>query len=548
MPVRVGPTPAGKAPPVLGNQSVKRPLLDTKHADWTLYSDTWLNTSVMYDGSPAIDKCVSRFLTQRPREDIILFAHRCALFTYENHLRTGLGYYEAQMFREDPDIHLKMKDPKTGDPVVDSTLNPEQEAFYTLRFLKNCDRAGTPMVDKWQKVYQYGLLYGSAWLLTDLPSPSTAPNTLKDQQDQYLLDPYQVLYQPRDIINYEVDEQGNLEWAMVFTRIEKQEFLKPAMVTDRWSYYDRQTYSIYEQTYARESTDVQIKATQDDEPCLLVATGYHAMHASNQVPLQKVTFPTSWWLAKGAYSPARSLINVSNARQWSLLMSALAVPVVKTSREITQITNSETTFLQLDPGDEYSYTEPEGRAWAELLKEKISLKEDMYRSMYLVAMARDTNATAAAQSGVSKQQDMAPSHVVLSGMGAILRSSMQEALQRVALVRASLPGSEGDADLVPDVRGFDFDDSLSVEEIDVIQTLLGVEVPSDLFEKELFKSAARSFFKNSNPDGLTEIFKQIDAAPTKEQRDQAALQQKADLIRSNITARVKDPVLKEVSQ
>ena len=54
---------------------------------------------------------------------------------------------------------------------------------------------------------------------------------------------------------------------------------------------------------------------------------------------------------------AKAHINVTNVRHWSLHMAALAVPVVMTSKEISQLTISEGGFILLDPSDEYKYAE-----------------------------------------------------------------------------------------------------------------------------------------------------------------------------------------------
>ena len=100
-----------------------------------------------------------------------------------------------------------------------------------------------------------------------------------------------------------------------------------------------------------------------------------------------------------------------------------------------------------------------------------------------------------AASGVSKQQDMQPSHDVLNGIGEILRQTMQSILGIVAKARSTVPGCEADAALTFDVRGYNFEDKAGVDDIVVIQDLLDMNVPSDTFYKELCMMAVRGQLK-----------------------------------------------------
>jgi hypothetical protein len=545
MALRIGSAPQGMTPLTPpDNTIISRSLLDVRHPDWQVNNEAWVKCALMYEGEPVISKNADKFLSMRPQEDPGVYQHRLSLFIHNNHLGTGMGYYEAQMFNENPDITIQQQS-KTGGTDIQSKLSPEQQAFYEQRYLKNCDRAGTPLIDKFQKVYQFMLEFGAAWVLTDLPQPEDAPISLQDQKAKNQLDPYNVLFEPIDVINWKRDDKGDLEWAVIFTSTFEQEFLKTPEMVDRWYFYDRQTYRIYEQHYEAPTSKGVVTAPDENKaPCKLVATGYHCMAKLNQLPLVEYKLPLNWWLAKCAYSPAIGLINTDNVRRWSMHMAALAVPVVFTEENLSSLKISEYGFIKLKPGDKYEFSEPEGRSWVELGKESISLKENIFRSMYLVSMARDTNATAAAQSGVSKAQDMAPSHVVLSGMGAVLRQAMQDCINRVRLVRSLLPGSEEDANLAIDVRGFQFEDKISVEEIEIVATLLEMEIPSDSFEKEMFKATIGAFLKNCNPDTIAKMYSEIDSAPTREQRDQAKIDMQLQTVRKRITAANTDPVAK----
>ena len=544
--------------------AVRRCEIDAKHLEWAANQELWSNVQTLYEGGAAIKAVAERFLKRRPKEDNTVFQHRLDQFNYENNIGAGLGWHEAAMFEADPsiDIHTKLADGNT-DP--DGKITPDQDAFYNQRFLKDCDRKGTTYIDLFRRVFTNILLYQRCFVAVDLPAredETTGPRTLQDERNANLLDPYLCVLTPLDVINWECDAYGNLLWAVVYSRTQKRDFLKKPQAVERWYYYDRQQYRVYESMGSGEThatpedagattegaaiaaLDSIVAHGQDKTPVKLVRIGYHPLASRNVVPIFKIEVQSGWWMANRVYLPAMKHININISLEWSLFMAGLAVPVLITDDDIATITQSETGFLKLGKGSDYKFAEPTGRAWEWLDKKAHSLKEEIWRGMYLVSQARNTSATAMAASGVSKQQDMQPSHDVLNGIGDVLRAGMQMILGWVAQARAALPGFTADENLTFDVRGFTFEDKLSVDDINIIQDLLAMKVPSNLFEKEMFILAVRTALKDINPDQLQKIIEEIKKAPTAEERaqqqqanDQSQMEQQQ---RRQMTALMKD--------
>lgn len=532
--VTVRPAPKGMAPVDMTNvpTAVERDVIDAKHPSWKQHQEVWFNTAVMYEGGTLIKKFATKFLFRRPKEDASVYAHRLELFTYENNIGTGLGWWQAEMFSADPKIDIRTKD-ADGNPVTDATINPDADKYYNQQLLKDCDKHGTSFLDFYKDVFRNLLLFRECFVLLDRkPMDPDSVVTLEDARKSGEYDPYLCAYSPLDVINWDTDAFGNLNWAVVYKCTEQQRFLLPALKIERWYYYDRQQYRIYESVSDAGSTPVQ----QDQKAKVaLVETGFHAMAANDMVPLQHIEFPEGWWLSNRAYLPATEHIDTVNVLRWSLRMAGLAVPVVCTDDDISTLTQSEYMFIKLSQGSTYNWSEPEGRSWTHLADRIKVLTEEIWRAMYLVAQSRSTSATASSQSGVSKQQDMAPSHDVLGGMGGILRAAMQNTLQFVMLAR-------GDDNLIPDVTGFTFEDKLTSAELDVIEAVLALGIPSDLFEREVYKLAIRLVLKGANDDLLNKIFEQVMTGPTRGEQQAAQLQQRANLVRQNITTALKDPV------
>jgi hypothetical protein len=145
--------------------------------------------------------------------------------------------------------------------------------------------------------------------------------------------------------------------------------------------------------------------------------------------------------------------------------------------------------------------------------------EDIFRAFYLIAQARNTSATPAAQSGVSKQQDMAPSKKTLSLFGDLLRQAMQKAMNDVSQARGE--------ELQWDVNGFEFPEEPVDGELATINTALAMSIPSLVVERELYKKAVDTLFSDANPELRAAMHREIDAAPAKAERDRAAMEASA---------------------
>ncbi|WP_321471126.1 hypothetical protein [uncultured Paludibaculum sp.] len=537
MPFTVTPSPKGFPP--LDTSAVETTMarkdVDARHPEWTARQDLWFNVGVLYEGGHLIKQHAERFLPKRPREDSSVYAHRLAHFTYENHMGTGLGWHEAEMFKRPPTITIKVAD-ADGQP-TEATLSPEQEDFYS-RVQKDCDRHGTALVDQCRKVFNDLLLYQHSWILTDMPvQPEAGINSLADQKAKRLLDPFTQVVSPMQVINWDCDDYGNLIWAVIYTKATTRAFGKAPVTVERWYLLDQQTFRVYE---AEDRGDAQSAVDRDKQPVNLVRIGYHALAAKGRVPLSRISVQPGWWMGNRTYLTALEHVDVSNSLKWSLKMAALAMPVIITNDDITQLHQSEGGFFKMsaEQGANYKFAEPSGTCWEHLANKAAASKEEIFRSLYLISQARTNKATASAQSGVSKQQDMKPSHDVLNGIGDVLRCAIQGTLDNIAAARALIPGFESDANLVFDVRGFTFEDSVTVDEVDTISGVHALKVPSKTFEKEVDKLVVQAVLPDMNPEMKTAIFREIDAAPTRGELEQQQQEAEADRLSASLNAAV----------
>lgn len=488
-------------------------LLDLKHPEYEARYEAWLDLSLMYEGGSALKARCERLLKKRPREDEEVYAARMDRFTYQNILGTGLGWYGAAMFDTAPEIFFNGK---SGS-----------EAY--TKFLTNCDGIGTGYVDFFKRVFQVLLTYGTGWVLTDLRAlgPDEPPAaSLEEERQRGLLDPHLACYSPLSVINWQTDEIGELEWAVVKTEVQQQRFLQKAEIVTTFYYYDRENYKVYED---RRDPAEQIRVATDDagRVAKLIREGKHALSHVGRLPVRRVTLSEGLWLANRAYLLLVDHLNQDNTLAWMLFMSNLAVPVVIGDVDPSSMTYTETGYLHFPSGTLYQWSEPEGRSIVQSAKRVEALREECFRSMNLQAQGRSMRATPAMQSGRSKILEMAPAKQILAGMGDDVRRHMQDVLMDVRDARH-------EPEVEPDVRGFTFQEDMSTEEVFAVNSLLKMRVPSKTFEKYVYKKVAKAWMIDANRKELAKVYDEIEVGPTMEEREQQDVKNRIKLARDEM--------------
>jgi len=479
---------------------VRVSLLNSQHPEYVVRQDAWTDLSLLYEGGAELKAHGERLLKKRPREDEEVFAARLDHLTYQNILQTGLGWYSAAMFETPPEI----------------LFDGAQDDDFFDKFLEDCDGSGTSFVDFWKKAFQYMLTYSCAWVLTDLKAlepDDPVPLTLEDERRLGLLDPHLAVYGPLNVLNWRTDERGELRWAVVRTEVEDQEFLQEKELVTRWYYYDREEYRVYEDRRSPEE-DVRIASNDTNRRAKLIRGPLpHSLSHVHRVPIRRVGLTGGLWIANRAYLLLLDHFNQDNTLRWALLMSNMAMPVIIGDGDNSSMTYSEVGYLQFPSGTTYTWSEPEGKSFSHSAKRVESLREECFRSMNLQAQGRSMRATPAMQSGRSKILEMAPAKQILAGMGDDIVRHMQDVLDDVRDARKK-------PDVHPDVRGLNFQEDMTTEEVFAVTSLLSLQIPSKTFEKFIQKRVAKAWMIDANREELTIVYDEIEAGPTMEERAQ----------------------------
>jgi hypothetical protein len=305
------------------------------------------------------------------------------------------------------------------------------------------------------------------------------------QSRAYLTD-----YGPDEVINWNHDRLGGLDWIVLRTSC-----LQQSKVTDakweketRWIYYDRENYQIY-------------RKRGESSPIELIDEGKHGLAALGRVPVFEMKVSEGLWLMNKSASLQLEHFNKSNALSWALTMGLFASPVVYSDREWKQVVG-ESYYIQLGKDDRFGWTEPEGKVYQIAADNLDKLRDEIYRVSYLMIQAGETGA-GARQSAVSKQLDFATTEEVLRAYGATVREAMKRTLGAIAAAR-----QDG---VTIDVSGMDeFDINDLGTELDDAQKLLSLGIESKTLKKEVFKRLALKYLSAAGQNTKTKVAEEIE--------------------------------------
>jgi len=453
--------------------------IDREHPEYKLRKQVWRRYRDLYAGGEQLRLNAQHYLVRRQREPGDVYAERLLRVFYENYIGSIVDWYAATVFRREPVITFEGK-------------HESAKQFYSC-LIDDVDRKGTRVTDFWRRQLIETMVAGGSYVLVDFPRAAANKGRSRAEEDAggasraYLVD-----YPVEDVINWSVDDQGNFEWVVLRTkqlkkdRVEDEEWRTEV----RWSYYDKQTFRIYQRIEDGETSDAR-----------LVDEGTHGLAKLGRVPLFPLRIPEGLWLVNRAGLLQLEHFNKSNALAWALTMGLFAMPVVYSEREWSQMVG-ESYYIQLGPGDKFGWTEPEGKVYQIAADNLRSLQEEIYRVCYL-AQAGASLDRKGATSGISKQLDFSITREVLAAFADGVKGQMRTVLEAIEAAR-----EDG---LEISVTGMDeFDIADYSTELGDAQQLLGLGVESPTLKKEVFKKLALKYLSDSRQEVKDRIVEEID--------------------------------------
>jgi len=450
--------------------------INREHPEYAARKTMWMRYRDLYSGGEQLRERASEYLTRRHKEPNQIYAERLSKVFYENYIGSIVDWYAATLMHRVPNITFE------GSGAAAKT-------FYA-DLSNNCDLRGTSLSEFFRQRFVETLICGTSYIVANFPRANGPASTRAEEDASGRSRAYLTSYGADEVINWNYDEVGGLEWMVIRTSC-----LQQSKVTDekweretRWIYYDRENFQIYRKR--GESKEIE-----------LIDEGRHGFAGLHRVPVFQMKVTDGLWLLNKSALLQLEHFNKSNALSWALTMGLFATPVVYSDREWNQVIG-ESYYIQLGPQDRFGWAEPEGKVYQIAADNLVKLKDEIYRVCYLLIQAGETSSNSQ-QTALSKQMDFGTTEEVLRSYGDTVKDSMKQVLWAVAAAR-----QDG---ISIDVTGMDeFDIDEFSGELDDAKKLLDLGIGSPTLVKQVFKNLALKYLSDARQEIKNQVSEEID--------------------------------------
>jgi len=171
-------------------------ILNTRHPHYIERAADWSFFLKSYEGGSSYLRSGNLF--RYVKEPEIAYNERLKRAAYYNYCAPIIDIYNAHLFRQG---------------AVRVTDDPELVAFF-----EDVDGLGTTMDTFMKEVQCMAQIFGKYHVAVDLPAPEVEPASMQAQREMGLR-PYLVKLDPRDLVNWQLDDSGRLVWARIRERV-----------------------------------------------------------------------------------------------------------------------------------------------------------------------------------------------------------------------------------------------------------------------------------------------------------------------------------------
>jgi Domain of unknown function (DUF4055) len=450
--------------------------INREHPEYVARKTMWKQYKDLYAGGEQLRASACDYLSRRQKEPAQVYQERLSRVFYENYIGSIIDWYGSTLMRREPILQFEGNDEGA-------------KSFYNA-FSDDCDLRGTNLHEFFRQRFVQTLVAGSSYVVVDFPRVGGAARTRAEEDASGRSRAYLLEYAADEIINWNYDQSGQMDWVVIRTQS-----LQQSKITDakweketRWVYYDRERFEVYRKAGEAEKIE-------------LVDSGAHALAALQRVPVFRMKVSDGLWLMNKAARLQLEHFNKSNALAWALHMGLIATPVIYSEREFSQMVG-ESYYIQLGKDDRFGWTEPEGKVFQVATENLGRLKDEIYRVCYQLSQAADPS-VGLRMSGASKQRDFSATQEVLRAYGDMVKDTMKQVLRAIAEARRD--------GVAIDVVGMDqFDIGDFGAELDDARKLLEMGIGSETLKRQIFKKLAFQYLCDARQEIKNRVAEEID--------------------------------------
>ncbi len=409
--------------------------------------------------------------------------------SYIPYLGEIVDYFVSNLFNQE----LTVTPPSDAEhPETPGELPDER---YYSNFYRNADRGGNPFADIVKEAFRDSILYNRAVVCVDFPNTENEASSLAEEEKLGLADAYSYHNPAEELINWQYDEYGNLEWCVLkCSHLDTKDPLSDKnMCEDEFKVWQMVDGFAKWQKFEIEYEEGHPPMADADIP----AVGGGVTKFKN-IPVLILEIPEGLWVGNKIGPLA-----MEHFRRRSMCLAAesnslVAIPVAALGPEIGAFQGVLPSEAQQDTHrgddpvgrfrrdgyivtgseDKLYFFEPTGTAYQIVDRELSELRDEMFRVVHQMAQGVTTSSGGALRrSGLSKIKDAEATVIILGEYGRLVRRYAEKIYKTISTARGE------DVNWI--ARGLDtFEVDQRQQVIDEATKIDLINIPSRTFKTE----------------------------------------------------------------
>lgn len=472
--------------------SITKKTLDQKHECYD--AERWCDLAALSKGGKLFHTRINRFLPKNPMEPELRHGMRKKQARYYSYIGAISNLYVAWLFAAGFEIKPYKRD---SEKPIDSP-----DKFYS-KFQANVG-GETSLKTFMKDRFREAMTTGHAVWVCELPpaDPSLLVQSQLDYERLGLGNASLLARDASDLLDWECDEKGQLEWAILKSKYKPRKSWAGGRNTtvEQWRVYDRELVHTFELEY-----DDQNPPTEDTA----IPLKSSAPHGFKRVPVMRVSIPEEMCIGEQTHDAQIAHFQLDAALSWAMKMTCYPMPIFHleggASGEGGIPTMGAGHGIVLGEKETMSWSSPPGDTFQTIAKDRDSKRDEIFRIVHQMAQGLDNNAETVGRSADSKEIDAAATRIMLNAYGEIVGKVIEETFELISEAR-------GDRDYEWSVKGFSgYDTATASSLIANVKFAKDTGVPSQTFMREISKKAALSLVPELEPKVKDTIRREIEA-------------------------------------
>lgn len=458
--------------------------VERKHPDYN--GETLQAYSDLFAGGSDFHKNISNYLLKNDVEAEAAYRRRCKSAHYVNYSAPIAGYFASLLFSS----------PMTFDSEPSAT-----DSFWD-DLKEDVDGLGTDLDSFFHRQLVEAMIKGRTFWRVNFPQAGAPAANLAEFQASGAGNAVLVDVPTESIINWRMVDDRFL-WLIEHDC--RKELITigddEPTITETWTEWTAEGPNRrWQAVYTKDTKPRPEDTIPEIEPPQTPLSG---------IPFASLKLPPELWLMNLIADSQLESFRQRNALSWAIQRSCYAMPILNLTDRRKPPAMGSGYFLTLGKDETASYLAPPAQSFDVVSGYVATLKDEIHRIAQQMARGVENNAAAIGRSGLSKQTDNSNTEIILKAYGRLMREAIERTLNLIAEGRGE--------STVWSVGGMD---SFEVEDAGVIAestlTVQKIGIPSQTFDREMYKRAALSFLADADEPTKQAIADEIEAAKEEE--------------------------------